>query len=158
MLLIAPFWKQLFCKLDYSKLGDRWNNGVCLQTSGTSCVPACCATVVSLLGGRITERELAMEAGTTSRGTEIWYMMRAMPGHGYKIEPHVAKSVKDIPAPSILGLKAGGHVIVLMSKSDAGPDIGNPLGQRRQYTWSAFEKAYDIEPIYFIIRPIRDQK
>jgi hypothetical protein len=77
MLLIAPFGKQLFFKLDYSQLRDRWNDGICQQTSPSTCVPASCATIIRMLGGNLTEQELARDAGTNKRGTEIWYMMRA---------------------------------------------------------------------------------
>lgn len=158
MLLIAPFGKQLFFRQDYSKLGNSWVNGVCEQTSSSTCVAASCATVVRMLGGNLTERELAKEAGSNRRGTEIWYMIRAIRRHGYEIEPRYAKSVKDVPTPAVLGVKIGGagHVVVLMSESDAGPEIGNPFqGRRGHYTWEAFERRYHPEPIYYVIRPVK---
>lgn len=158
MLLIVPFAKQLLNRLDYSKLENRWNNGICQQSSMSTCVPASCATVARMLGGSLTERELAIEAGTTSRGTEIWYMRRALHRHGYEIEARAAKSLKDASAPSILGVKVGsvGHVVVLMSKTDAGPEIADPLlGQRQRYTWTDFERMYQPNRVYFVIRPMR---
>jgi len=47
-LLLVPFGKQLFyTKVEYSSLKDVWKDGVCKQTSGTTCMPASFATVVS---------------------------------------------------------------------------------------------------------------
>ena len=156
MLLVAPFGKQILYRQDYSELENRWRNGVCQQTSPSTCVPASCATVIRLFGGSVTERELAREAGTNRRGTEIWYMMRAMHGHGYEMEVRVAQSLKDAPTPSILGVMVGsaGHVVVLMSKTDAGPEIGDPLGPRRRCTWKAFERTYHPKLVYCVIRPL----
>jgi ABC-type bacteriocin/lantibiotic exporter with double-glycine peptidase domain len=151
----------LFFRQDYSKLENRWENGVCQQTSSSTCVPSSCATVVRMLGGSLTERELAREAGTNRRGTEIWYMMRAMHRHGYEIEARTAESLKDAPVPSILGVKIGGagHVVVLMSKTDAGPVIGNPFsGPPRRYTWKAFEERYHPSPVCFVIRPVESEQ
>ncbi|MEN6520709.1 MAG: cysteine peptidase family C39 domain-containing protein [Armatimonadota bacterium] len=161
MMLVSPFTDQLFFRQDYSKLTNEWTNGICRQTSSYTCVPASCATIIKLLGGNVTEQEIAREAGTTKRGTEIWYMMRALRKHGYKIEPHSAKSLKDMPTPCILGIKLGsiGHAVVLMSKSTDGPEIGDPLsGQRKHYTWKLFERNYHPSPVYFVIKPLERSK
>jgi len=153
MLLAAPFVKQMFFRLDYSMMKDQWKNGICKQSSGTSCIPASCVTVVRMLGGNVTERELATESGTCHSGTEIWYVKRALRRHGYELEAHVARSLKDMSAPAVLGCGTSGHVVVLMSKTDSGVEIGDPLGTRKYYTWDALEGSYQPKPIYFVIKP-----
>jgi hypothetical protein len=155
LLLITPFNRQLFHRLDCSQLEDKWADGVCLQTSSYTCVPASCATLVKMLGGSVTERELAIEAGTSELGTETWYMMRALRRHGYEMEIRWAKSLADIPAPAILGVEYGdiGHAVVMMSKDKTGPEIGNPKALRRHYSWKAFERVYHPELVYYTIGP-----
>lgn len=155
ILVVVPFAKQFIFKLDYSKLHNEWKHGVCKQTSASTCVPASCATVIRTLGGNVTEQELAKAAGTTSRGTEIWYMMRAIRKFGYKIEAHTAKSMKDVQTPAIVGVD-GCHVVVMMSKNDTGPEIGNSLGAKRyRYTWDAFQSNRDPAPVYFVVKPLK---
>jgi hypothetical protein len=39
-----------------------------------------------------------------------------------------------------------------MSKTASGPEIGDPLGPHRRYTWEAFEKRYHPRRDYFVIR------
>lgn len=153
LLLLAPFAKQLFFRLDYSVLQDRWENGVCIQSSSSTCMPASCATVVKVLGGSVTEKELAAEAGSSRRGTEVWYMIRAMRNRGYDLRVRSSESVEEIPAPSVIGVKVGsaGHVVVLMSKSDDGPEIGDPLGMRERCSWISFEKLYQPNGEYYSI-------
>lgn len=143
-LVIAPFAKQIFYSLDYSKLEDKWCDGVCLQTSGCTCVPACAATVIRMLGEKVTEKELAREAGTILTGTEYWYLERALNRRGYK--PHLThlKSIRQAPIPSIVGVKIGetGHVVVLFRKDKKGAEIGEPMRGRRYYTWEMIRDCY----------------
>lgn len=157
ILLVIPFVKQILYKLDYSQLENRWNNGICQQSSGSTCVPSSCATVIRVLGGNLTERELATEAGTTERGTEIWYMMRAIRRHGYEMEPLAVKSLKEMQAPAILGVKIGtaGHVVALISMDDASLKIADPLlSSPQRYTWKDFDQVYNPASIYFVIRHV----
>jgi ABC-type bacteriocin/lantibiotic exporter with double-glycine peptidase domain len=153
ILLLVPFGKQLFyTKVEYSGLKNVWKDGVCKQTSGTTCMPASFATVVRLIGGNITEQELAREAATNSGGTEVWYLIRVLRRHGYEVDIRTAKSLKDASAPAVIGLGVMGHVVVLMSKSNAGPEIGDPIGYHRKYTWKDFEEGYEPKPVYFVVR------
>lgn len=143
-LIITPFAKQLFYAADNSSLKDTWKDGVCLQSSGHTCVPACVATLVRLQGGNLTEPNLAKAAGTSRRGTEFWYMDRVLRKKGYVAKIHHVRSVHDAPVPSILGVKpgSGGHVVVLLEKDDEGITIAEPLHGRCTYTWSVFTRNY----------------
>jgi biotin operon repressor len=159
ILLLVPFGKQLFyTKVEYSGLKNVWKDGVCKQTSGTTCMPASFATVVRLIGGNITEQELAREAGTNSGGTEVWYLIRVLRRHGYEVDIRTAKSLKDASAPAVIGLGIMGHVVVLMSKTDTGPEIGDPIGYHRKYTWKDFEEGYEPKPVYFVVRKVLDNR
>lgn len=157
LLVIAPFAKQLMSPLDYSGLKSRWKDGVCRQSSLSTCVPASCATVIRMLGGNLTESQIARASGTTTRGTEIWYAKRALRWQGYDLQAHIARSAEDIPAPAIVGVTVGvsGHVVVLMSKDADGPEVGDPLGIRRRHTWQGFEERYRPSLTYFQIKRVR---
>lgn len=156
-LLLAPFARQLLYGIDYSTLEHKWDNGVCLQTSGHTCVPACAATLIRIDGGRVTEPELAQAAGTTRTGTETWYLTRALRARGY--EPHYRhlRSVRQAPVPSIVGVRVGSihHVVVLLDKDRRGITIGEPLRGRRTYTWEQFMRFYRPGGLCIVVRRAR---
>lgn len=144
-LVIAPLAKQLFYSVDYyDTLVDHQQDGVCIQSGGHTCVPACCATVVRLLGGKASEPQLARAMGCTVDGCEIWYIKRALRKLGYEPRfPHL-KSVRKAPVNSIVGVKVGpnGHVVVVMAKDSKGLTVGEPLSGRKDYTYAKFNKRY----------------
>lgn len=154
ILVTAPFIKQLYGSVNYTTLKNSWSDGICLQTSGYTCVPACVATVIRFQGGHITEPELARCAGTTSTGTESWYIKRALRKRGYDLRFHKAKSVREVPANSIVGVTYTGigHVVVLLRKTAQGVVIGEPLRGRRSYTWRVFQRNYHPDGVYFTIK------
>ncbi len=49
--------------------GNTWDEGICRQTSQTSCLPAACATLLSRYGIETTEGEMASLCFTRRRGT-----------------------------------------------------------------------------------------
>jgi predicted double-glycine peptidase len=159
VMFLLPFAKQVFLGVKYSDLGDEWIEEVCLQTSGYTCVPACAATVLLLQDVRFTERELARDAGTTRTGTEAWYLIRALRKRGYEPQYHKVKLLKQIPVPSIVGVRIGdmGHVIVLLEKDDDGVVVGEPLMGRRKYSWQRFKKRYRPTGTYITIHPLSDE-
>ena len=143
-LLVTPFAKQLFYAVDYTSLDNKWKDGICIQTSSYTCVPACVATLARLQEMHLTEPELAQAAGTTKRGTEYWYLARALRHKGYEPELHHVRSIKDAPVPSVVGVNLGdiGHVVVLLSKDKYGVNIGEPLRGRCHYSWLVFNRCY----------------
>lgn len=157
-LLVAPFAKQLLRGVDYSTLENRWEDGICLQTSSYTCVPACTATLIRMQGGKVTERELARAAGTTQTGTETWYMARALKQWGYEPRYHHLRSIKNAPVPSIIGVNLGdiGHVVVLLAKDKNGVTIGEPLRGRRTYNWHAFHECYKLDGTCITIKHLSE--
>lgn len=152
-LVTAPFIKQLYGSVDYSSLVDSWGEGVCLQTSGYTCMPACAATVIRLQGGHVTESELARCVGSTVTGTEVWYLKRGLAKHGYKPSFHHVRSIKKAPVNSILSVTYTGipHVVVLLKKTAQGVVVGEPLRGRRHYTWQVFQRYYHSDGTYIMI-------
>lgn len=153
-LLTTPFMKQLFYAVDYSSLENSWKDGVCLQTSSYTCVPACAATVIHLLGGNATEAELASAAGTIQNGTEYWYLKRALSKRGYEATYRHYRSIKDVPVGSILGVHVGGlgHVVVLLQENKDGMVIGEPLLGKNKFTYRRFIQHYSPDKSYISLR------
>lgn len=143
ILLITPFAKQIIFGVNYSGLKDTWKDRVCLQSSGYTCVPASIATIARLQGGHLTERELAQAAGTTRRGTEIWYMVRALRAKGYELR-YRRCSIRKATVPSMIGVNLGniGHAVVLMKRHGDEVVIGDPMKGEHSYSISNFEKYY----------------
>ena len=86
LVLLIPYVKPIIRPLDFNSLEDRWNEGVCLQSSTSSCGPACAATLLRLEGLEASERELAHESYTYTGGTECWYLVRAMRRRGLDLD------------------------------------------------------------------------
>jgi hypothetical protein len=60
------------------KMNDRWEMGVCLQTSQASCAPAAAATLLALHGIKTTEQEMALLCLTSERGTSMLGLWRGL--------------------------------------------------------------------------------
>jgi hypothetical protein len=63
---------------DIPTLGDRWDHGVCRQTSKESCSAAAAATLLSLHGIVATEQEMAQLCRTTHHGTTMLGLYRGL--------------------------------------------------------------------------------
>jgi hypothetical protein len=155
-LVLVPFAKQLLFGLDYGSLADRTQDGVCLQTSKFTCVPASATTLMRVQGWQASEKDLAREAGTTSRGTEIWYLMRALRKRGYEVQFRQVRTIEAAPVPSIIGVHVGdvGHVVVLLDKDRTGATVGEPLCGRHHYTWPVLMRHYRPDGNCITIRRI----
>ena len=144
-LLFAPFAKQIIFSIQFPTLRNEWKNGVCMQTSGNTCVIASTATVMYMLGKKITEPELARKAGVTYEGIETWYYIRALRRLGFEPQFGHLNSLKNTPVPSVVGVKytSRGHAIAVLSRDEKGIEIGDPMFGRRLYKWSNLPKYYE---------------
>lgn len=152
-----PFVKQLAKPRPFypnaATLGNRWVDGVALQTTPSTCGPASLATILARYGGAETEAEIAVQAYSSSRGTENWYLARYVEQLGYQYrfltEPNIAK----VPTPSIIGVnvnrmnRAGnpsraGHFITLLDSSDGYHLIADSLSGLHRLTPEEFKQKY----------------
>ncbi len=88
--IAIPYLKPFISPLSESQFQSRWSEGVCQQSTGSSCGPASAATILKSLGFEVTEKQLARECYTYEGGTENWYLARALRRRGcevrYRIE------------------------------------------------------------------------
>jgi hypothetical protein len=130
-----PYLKQIVSPLDRSELKESWRDGVCLQSTTSTCGPASAATLLKSMGVEVTERELAIDAFTTRSGTENWYLKRAIEKHGVKC--NYMRQAAGSPAlihPAIAGVRLGeraGHFIAILGETPEHYIVGEPMSGRR---------------------------
>ena len=140
LCVTIPYLKQIFLRPDWNSFSDRWSDGVCLQSSESSCGPASAATLLKLAGKQVSERQIAQESFTSRRGTENWYLIRAMRRHGLLVEYAINKpGYMDFSFPSIVGVRLGGktgtgHFVAVLGKAGNSFVIGDPLEGREELT------------------------
>lgn len=116
LLILTPFFKPTLSPLPEADIGNYCKGLYCRQSTRATCGPAAAATILRHLGdGNATELDLARAARTTSSGTEIWYLARALRQRGIAVEFSPALSTQS---PAIRGV-AGGHFVAWL-----GDDIG----------------------------------
>ncbi len=136
MLLLIPYVKMTLSPLDQSYLKDQWKDGVCQQSTGSTCGPSSAATLLRSFGLPGDEATLAHEANTTASGTEIWFLARALRARGLTVSFHrTPPNPTTLPYPSIAGTQVGsqggtGHFIAILGRDGDRYVIGDPLGGR----------------------------
>jgi len=151
MLLLcvgAPYLKQIFLRPDWSNFSDGWSEGVCLQSSESSCGPASAATLLKLFGKTATEKEIAQESFTSRRGTENWYLIRTLRRHGLNAFYSIGwPNQTGLPFPSIVGVRLGdksgaGHFIAILGRSRNRYVVGDPLSGRKELDEVQLQNRY----------------
>jgi hypothetical protein len=132
--VVIPFSKQLISPLDISSLKNIWQDGVCIQSSASSCAPACTSTLLNeVFKDKVNENLVASKAFTCSTGTEAWYLAQYLKRKDYDVS-FITKQQSPI-VPSIAGTRSGGvgHFIVILSQTSSYLEIADPLnGKRRE--------------------------
>jgi hypothetical protein len=128
-VLSLPHLKPVLRPLKRESLKDRWENGVCLQSTMSTCGPASVATILRKLGTNVSERELADEAWTSDRGTENWYLARALNRRGFKTT--FTSEGSSAEPPALLGVRlsqyGSGHFIALLDRIENKLVIADPM-------------------------------
>ena len=157
LCVTAPYLKQIFLRPDWSSFSDRWSEGVCLQSSESSCGPASAATLLHAFGKQATEYELAKESFTTRRGTENWYLLRTIRRHGVDANYLITLPGNDrIRHPAIAGVKLkdcpeAGHFIAILDGNNGRFIIGDPLNGREEVSRKQIAERYLFTGFYVLI-------
>lgn len=152
-----PFVKQLAKPRpffpDAATIGNRWVDGIALQTTPSTCGPASMATILAHYGSTETEADVAKQAYSSSRGTENWYLARYAAKLGYQYHFLIERDLTKVPTPSIIGVnvkrinRAGkpsraGHFITLLDSSDGYHLIADSLSGLHRLTTEEFDQKY----------------
>jgi len=152
----APYAKQILMSADLGAYSDTWSNGVCLQSSESSCGPASAATLLHAAGQSVTEKQIAKESFTTKRGTENWYLLRTIQRHGADAHFLVTSAgIENIHYPAIAGvlLKSvkAGHFIAILGEHNGKLIIGDPLVGRQEIPRKMLSEIYAFTGFYIVI-------
>jgi len=156
VVLVAPYAKPFLRPLDKTLLQENWKDGVCLQSTPSTCGPASAATIVNSLGKEVTEAELASESFTYAGGTENWYLARALRKRGFEIEfKSVSSDAKEFPTSAIAGVKLSqgtGHFIALISEENSNYVANDPLTGRFTATLAELKSDYQFTGFFLVIK------
>ncbi len=156
-LLATPYLKMIFRPLAAASLRDRWSEGVCIQSTGHTCGPAAAATLLRRFGIETTERDLAEAAYTSSSGTEVWYLARALRRRGLDVRfIQTSSQPETLPAPALAGTRLGGpagigHFIAVLDAIEDRCVVGDPLVGRKETTLDALRQRYHVTGFFLVV-------
>ncbi|MFA6289877.1 MAG: cysteine peptidase family C39 domain-containing protein [Opitutaceae bacterium] len=153
---IAPISKSLFKPIPTGTLSNKWHDGVCLQSTPSTCGAASVATILTTLGQATTEAELAAEAYSYTGGTEAWYLARAARKRGFDVRFVCAsRFAPDATFPSLVGVRLGsiGHFIAILQRDGDRFLIGDPLRGPESLSRDELLQRYHFTGFFMAIEP-----
>jgi Peptidase C39 family len=157
-LLLIPYVKVVLSPLDHSYLIERWDNGICLQSTSSTCGPSSAATLLRSFGLPGDEATLAYDANTSASGTEIWFLARAWRARGLTVSfIKTPPNPETIPFPSIAGTRLGqggaGHFIAILGREGERYVIGDPLVGRQLVNVSELHGKRYFTGFFLLVGP-----
>lgn len=146
----------------------RWNQGVCLQSTEDTCVPASMVTLLAWRGVSVSEAEMARlsfvepDAGTTDTRA-LWALRRALTqaGRGDLRAVYRRWPMGELgrgPWPVMASLDWGvltNHMVCVLEVSGEGVLIADPLEGPRRMALAEFSRRYRGRAIMLEDRPAR---
>ncbi len=151
---IAPILKPFVRPIARESLSDKWDAGICLQSTPSTCGAAAVATILKYHGLMVRESELARDAHSYAGGTEAWYLARAVRARGcdanFRFSPGFDP---EIAFPTVAGVRldSNGHFIAILSRDGDRFLIGDPLTGREELTRSELVDRYVFTGFYMSI-------
>lgn len=145
-LLAIPFLKPILSPL--GTVGELWSGTACLQTTEATCGPCATASLLRLHGLSASEADLAAEARTSSRSTEVWYLIRAMRKRGLTVDVEIMRAQPAVmPNQGLAGVRLGGptgpgHFVAILSRQGDQYEIADPLRGTALTPLSALQEQY----------------
>ncbi|HPB30163.1 MAG TPA: cysteine peptidase family C39 domain-containing protein [Candidatus Sumerlaeota bacterium] len=159
VFLIIPFTIAPIVIPVKHKIYDEWKGEACIQTTGSTCAPACAATILRRHGIRVTEKEAAREVLCSELGTGMWHVGRYLRRKGLAV--HVLPTghrQENPPTPCIAGAGLGGkdginHAIIILDISGDTFTLMDPL--TGIFQWPR-EKVYENYYFYGFLIHVPD--
>lgn len=152
---IVPFMKPFIGPIASGSFDDKWQDGVCLQSTPSTCGAASTATILKLLGTDVTESELAAEAHSYAGGTEAWYLARAARARGFSVRFDFLNGFSPQDGlPAVVGVRMGaiGHFIAILGQEGDKYVTGDPLRGRELLTREELEQRHEFTGFHMRIR------
>jgi len=156
--LVVPYLKPVLRPSRWNQFQDRWSEDVCLQTSESSCGPACAAILLRRFGKHVTEAQIARECFTSGNGTENWCLARAFCRRGlgvrFVFEP---APNKPWPFPAIAGVRLPGlgntgHFITILDRTGDNYVVGDPLEGRIVKSQPKLRETYEFTGFFMVVK------
>lgn len=162
-MVVIPFAKPISGPIANETFRDKWEDGVCLQSTPSTCGPASVATILDSLGLHLTEKEIARAAFSSSTGTEAWYLARFIRSKGFDARfefAHDRASLSDRALPALVGVKIGdfGHFIAVLGKDGGDYVTADPMKGRELISEEKFRKSYRPTGFSMSIKPLNPPK
>ena len=153
---VAPFLKPFLGPIPAGALQDSWKEGICLQSTPSTCGAASVATILRFLGGDATEPEIAAAAHSYAGGTEAWYLARAVRSRGFEAEFDLDSEFSpegDLPA--VVGVRLGsiGHFVPVLAQRGDRFLVGDPMIGKEWLSHDQLKQRYDFTGFHLRIRP-----
>ena len=153
---LLPYWKPILTPLNTESLQDRRDGDYCLQSAGSTCGPACLATILNLSGTRVSEEEIAKNCLTSSSGTEVWYLAR------YAKEKGLDPRYEQVPPSSlngkrgIVGVRLGpggaGHFLAILDCDKDILEFVDPIKGHLKMSVADFLKSYEYTGFMLVLQ------
>jgi hypothetical protein len=130
---IVPMIKPIIGPIKADALYDKWDDKVCLQSTGSTCGAASTATILKHFGIIAKESEIAAEAHSYAGGTEAWYLARSVRSRGLDANFDFTNGFNpEGGLPAVVGVKLGliGHFIAVLGLENDKFVVGDPLRGR----------------------------
>jgi hypothetical protein len=153
-LASTPFLKPLLSPLAPDVFRDQWKDGVCLQSTLSTCGPASVCTILASQGAKVSEREMAREAFSYTGGTEAWYLARAARARGLWSRFYFGETfAPDVPLPAMVGVRHGrmGHFIAVLSIKEGIVTFADPLEGKKQMALPDFLRRFKFSGFHLSI-------
>jgi hypothetical protein len=156
--LCAPYLKPLLRPLHLPAMTNEATDGVCRQSTPSTCGPASAVTLARLAGVELDEHELARASFTSAGGTENWYLVRALRARGLQPEfMRLEANPNQLPYPAIAGVRlkyatGTGHFIPILEETNGQYQIGDPMRGPETMTLARLRELYDFTGFFLIVK------
>jgi len=149
-IAVAVAFAKPWLQPQVSELNDAWDQGVCIQTSVSSCGACATATLLSHFDIAATEAGVAGVADTRLGGTPNWRLARVLRDEGLEATFRTPDGLEDISPPALVGVRLGSpqgaaHFIVLLDRVGDEWIVGEPLEGRLALTTQQFQARYHFD-------------
>lgn len=151
---LIPYLKPVLGPIEEKDFADHWEEGVCRQSTFSTCGPASLATILRGYGVEVTEHEIARSAYSYEGGTEAWYLARYTRANGMKPRFVFRESFDpEVQFPAIVGVKIGasGHFIAVLDCSGGRVTVADPLYGRETLSLAEFHKRYQFTGFHLVV-------
>jgi ABC-type bacteriocin/lantibiotic exporter with double-glycine peptidase domain len=147
LFISIPHLKPIIAKVPESSFSEKWKDKTCLQSTPSSCGPASINTILSLLGYRSSEKEIAKAAHTYLGGIEAWYLARYVRSKNFRAKFDFKNDkLENLQLPALIGVKicSAGHFIVLLNRKEDQLTISDPLRGTEIISFEKFKEIYQL--------------